>query len=164
MTDSPAPHTPRSEVLPGEEVKDDLGEVVERVTQIGLTLGSGGRYTILPNSAFHADLRTLLSALSKAQEERDANGRLLAAATKRLSDYTKDHVAAGAALTSLRAEVVKVAPVVREALSIAAGWASRKPDSGNAQDKIRAGLDALRSLTAHVRDQEGSPRPKKDEL
>jgi hypothetical protein len=108
MTDSPAPHTPRSEVLPGEEVKDDLGEVVERVTQIGLTLGSGGRYTILPNSAFHADLRTLLSALSKAQEERDANGRLLAAATKRLSDYTKDHVAAGAALTSLRAEVVKV--------------------------------------------------------
>ena len=59
-------------------------------------------------------------------------------------DWVDNPHAREAALTevveALRAALVKA----REGLSIAAGWARSKPDSGNARDKIKAGLEAIR--------------------
>jgi len=50
----------------------------------------------------------------------------------------------------MNSEVVEALKKAREGLSIAAGWASRKPDSQNARDKIRAGLDGIRQALASL--------------
>lgn len=65
-------------------------------------------------------IRTILSTLEATEAERDA---------ARAREKVKD--------AALKAS--------REGLSIAAGWASRKPDSQNARDKIKGALDAIRT-------------------
>lgn len=59
-------------------------------------------------------------------------------------------------------DVMETVARIQQALSIAAGWARTKGDSQNARDKIKAGLDACRSIKSrdvYIRELEGALEP-----
>jgi hypothetical protein len=117
---------------------ESQGAEMERLTGANTRMGRLGR-------AVERERDEYLEALTS---EREARERDRAEDHEALLAADEKHRELAAALSTANARIEmleKVARIAREGLAIAASWASRKPDSQNARDKIRAGLDAIRS-------------------